>query len=238
MRTGSSFSVGRRRVMVIGAAIAVVALMSVLVFSLVQPAEEAESASRPADSRSVSTDASRTILSTKARPSAAVILPGSSPTDSRLIGGQTDHLQFGRLVARAVFAYDSNTDFQARNDDLLRAAAPSPYGDPEKLAQDLTAFTPAGPALDLLRKNDTIVTVDLTTVAVSGWAADRLKGIGVSPGVYGIDVTGSQMIITNSGNPTQVTVLLGITVACPPATTYCTLDRVLPQHLQDALGPG
>ena len=73
---------------------------------------------------------------------------------------------------------------------------------------------------------------------MSEWAADRLKGIGVSPGVYGIDVTGNQMIITDSGSPTQVTVLLGITVACPPATTYCTLDRVLPQHLQDALGPG
>ena len=167
-----------------------------------------------------------------------MILPGSSPTDSRLVGGQTDHLEFGRLVAQAVFAYDSDTDFQARNDDLLRAAAPSPYGDPEQLAQDLTAFTPAGPALDLLRENDTIVTVDLTNVAVSEWAADRLKGIGVSPGVYGIDVTGNQMIITDSGSPTQVTVLLGITVACPPATTYCTLDRVLPQHLQDALGPG
>ena len=38
------------------------------------------------------------------------------------------------------------------------------------------------------------------------------------------------------GLPTVVPVALGITVACPPATTFCTLDGVLPAHLQDALG--
>jgi len=38
------------------------------------------------------------------------------------------------------------------------------------------------------------------------------------------------------GSSTVVPVQLGITVACPPATTFCTLDGVLPAHLQDALG--
>ena len=169
---------------------------------------------------------------------AVVILPGSSPTDSRLVGGHTDHLEFARLVAQAVLAYDPSTDFQARNQDLLRAAAPSPYGDPGRLAQDLAAFTPVGPAFDSLKVDGTTVTVEVTDVAVSAWAANRLEGIGVSPGVYGIDVTGQQTITGSSGNPARVTVRLGITVACPPATSYCTLDRVLPQHLQDALGPG
>ena len=73
---------------------------------------------------------------------------------------------------------------------------------------------------------------------MSEWAANRLQGIGASPGVYGIDVTGQQTITTKTGNPTRVAVQLGITVACPPVTTYCTLDRVVPQHLQDELGPG
>ena len=80
------------------------------------------------------------------------------------------------------------------------------------------------------------MTVDLTDVEVSAWAANRLEGIGASPGVYGIDVTGQQTITTKGGPPTVVPVQLGITVACPPATTFCTLDGVLPAHLQDALG--
>jgi hypothetical protein len=165
----------------------------------------------------------------------SVLLPGSRP-DSTLVGGQSDHLVFARLVAQALLAYDPSTDFQARNEDLLLASAPAPYGDEARLAQDLAALTPSGPALDSMRKNRTTVTVDLTDIEVSVWAANRLAGIGASPGVYGIDVTGEQTIITRDGAPTKVPVQLGITVACPPATTFCTLDGVLPALLQDALG--
>ncbi|WP_245544854.1 hypothetical protein [Nakamurella multipartita] len=167
--------------------------------------------------------------------SSSALLPGGRP-DSTLVGGQTDHLVFARLVAQALLAYDPSTDFTARNQDLLNAAAPAPYGDEARLAQDLTALTPSGPALDSMRKNRTTVTLDLTDVEVSVWAANRLAGIGASPGVYGIDVTGQQTITTKGGPPTAVPVALGITVACPPATTFCTLDGVLPAHLQDALG--
>jgi len=167
--------------------------------------------------------------------SSSVMLPGGRP-DSEIIGGQTDHLQFARLVAHALLAYDPSTDFNARNQDLLRAAAPAPYGDEARLAEDLAALTPAGPALESMRRNRTMVTVELTEVRVSSWAANRLAGIGASPGVDGIDVTGRQTITTRDGSSTVVPVQLGITVACPPATTFCTLDGVLPAHLQDALG--
>ena len=87
-----------------------------------------------------------------------------------------------------------------------------------------------------MQRNRTTVTVELAEVRVSSWAANRLAGIGASPGVYGIDVTGRQTITTMDGSSTVVPVQLGITVACPPATTFCTLDGVLPTHLQDALG--
>ena len=167
--------------------------------------------------------------------SSSVMLPGGR-SESALVGGQTDHLVFARLVAQALLAYDPSTDFDARNQDLLFAASPAPYGDEPRLAQDLAVLTPSGPALDSMRKNRTTVTVDLTGVQVSVWAANRLAGIGASPGVYGIDVTGQQTITTKDGPPTVVPVQLGITVACPPATTFCTLDGVLPAHLQDALG--
>ena len=239
MQTSAHPAAGRRRILLIGAVVVAVAVVAVVVFMVFLSDDEAgkptgTAAAPPVSARSSTTTGSPPTSSS----SAGIILPGSSPTDSELVGGQTDHLEFARLVAQSVLAYDSGTDFQARNQDLLRAAAPSPYGDPSQLAQDLTAFTPSGPALDSLKANRTTVTVDLTDVTVSKWAANRLEGIGVSPGVYGIDVTGRQTITGTSGNPTKVTVQLGVTVACPPATSSCTLDRVLPQHLQDALGPG
>src|SRR6478752_344188 len=91
---------------------------------------------------SVDSSASRVPSTTIARSSAAVsiasassvsagssvMLPGGRP-DSRLVGGQTDHLVFARLVAQALVAYDPSTDLNARNEDLLHAAAPAPYGD-------------------------------------------------------------------------------------------------------------
>lgn len=236
----SADSAGRRRFVLIGVAVTAVAVVAVGVFTVFlsgdRPGRPAETAT--AATPLVSPGPSVLAAATTPSSSSRVILPGSSPTDSTLVGGLTDHLEFARRVATAVLAYDSTTDFQARNDDLLRAAARAPYGDPAQLAQDLTAFTPTGPSLTSLTDNRTTVTVELTDVEVSEWAANRLQGIGVSPGVYGIDVTGQQTITTKTGNPTRVTVQLGITVACPPAATYCTLDRIVPQHLQDALGSG
>src|SRR6478752_2366089 len=66
----------------------------------------------------------------------SVMLPGGRP-ESEIVGGQTDHLQFARLVATALLTYDPSTDFGARNQDLLYAAAPAPYGDEARLAEDL-----------------------------------------------------------------------------------------------------
>lgn len=239
MQTSADSVAGRRRILLIGVSVAT-AVVAVGVFTVFLAGDEPGRPAGTATAATPSVNPGSSVLAAVTTPSssARVILPGSSPIDSRLVGGLTDHLEFAHRVATAVLAYDSTTDFQARNDDLLRAAAPTPYGDPAQLAQDLTAFTPTGPSLDSLNDSRTSVTVDLTDVEVSEWAANRLKGIGVSPGVYGIDVTGQQTITTKSGHPTRVTVQLGITVACPPAATYCTLDRIVPQHLQDALGSG
>ena len=169
---------------------------------------------------------------------AGSLLPGSSPKDSTLIGGQTNHLVFAGLIAKALFAYDSTTDFDARNDDLLLAAAPAPLGDPAALGNDLVQWTPYGPSLDSMKEVQTTVTVSFGNVSVSAWAAKKLTAIGAIPGTYGIDVSGNQTIATKSGAPVTVPVQLGVTVACPPASEFCALDRVFPQHLQDALGAG
>ena len=208
---------------------------------IVVTATVALSSDDPSANRAPSTTVARSsaAVSIAASPSASASssmrLPGSRP-DSQMVGRQTDHLQFARLVAQALLAYDPSTDFNARNQDLLLASAPAPYGDSARLAQNLAAFTPTGPALDSMRKNRTTVTVEITDVQVSAWAANRLEGIGASPGVYGIDVTGEQTVTTRGGASTTVPVQLGVTVACPPATRFCTLDGVLPALLQDALG--
>ncbi|WP_420120920.1 hypothetical protein [Nakamurella sp.] len=225
---------GRRRWLLVTAGLGLAGL--VVVTALVALSSDDSSASRasvitPARSSRQAVVASTAPVST----SSSVMLPGGRP-DSVLIGGQTNHLEFARLVATALWAYDPSTDFDARNQDLLFASAPAPYGDQARLAQDLAALTSSGSALDSMRKNRTTVTVELTDIEVSVWAANRLAGIGASPGVYGIDVTGEQTITTKGGPPMVVPVQLGLTVACPPATTFCTLDGVLPAHLQDALG--
>jgi|GEM_PF-1680867 len=171
-------------------------------------------------------------------PHSMGLLPGSAPEDSTLVGGLSNHLEFARAVASALLAYDPTTDFQARNADLLRAAAPTPLGDPASLAQDLARYTPTGASLDSIRALGTTVTVDLSDVSVSPWATKKLASIGARSGTYGIDITGAQTITTTAGPSTKVPVQLGITVACPPASSFCSLDRVFPQHVQDALGSG
>ena len=50
----------------------------------------------------------------------------------------------------------------------------------KELAQDLAALTPSGPALDSMRRNRTTVTVDLTDIEVSVWAANRLADMGIN----------------------------------------------------------
>ena len=229
-----SRSGARRRWLLAAAGLGIAGL--IVVTAVVALSGDDSSASRAASTTVARSSAPVSKSSTPSvSASSSVMLPGSRP-DSRLVGGQTDHLAFARLVATALLAYDPSTDFNARNEDLLRAAAPAPFGDAARLAQDLAAFTPTGPALDSIRRNRTTVTVDLSEVQVSGWAANRLEAIGASPGVYGIDVTAQQTITTKGGSSTKVPVDLGITVACPPATRFCALDGVLPAHLQDALG--
>ena len=165
-------------------------------------------------------------------------LPGVAPDDSALVGGITNHLEFARRVATLLLAYDAGTDFAARNADLLRAAAPTPYGDPTGLAQTLAAYTPTGAGLASIKATNTRVAVSLSGVAVSDWAAHRLAARGASSGVYGIDITATQTISTRTGPGTEVPVRMGLTVACPPAVEFCTLAGVFPQFLQDALGSG
>jgi len=225
---------GRRRWVLVGGGLGVAGL--IVVTAVVALSSKDPAASNAVTKVAPSTaDATVGVSRQPTSVSSSVLLPGGRP-DSTLVGGQTDHLVFARLVAQALLAYDPATDFTARNEDLLFASAPAPYGDEARLAQDLAALTPSGPALDSMRRNRTTVTVDLTDVEVSVWAANRLAGIGASPGLYGIDVTGQQTITIKGGSPTVVPVALGITVACPPATTFCRLDGVLPAHLQDALG--
>ena len=165
-------------------------------------------------------------------------LPGVAPDDSALVGGITNHLEFARRVATLLLAYDAGTDFAARNADLLRAAAPTPYGDPTGLSETLTAYTPTGAGLASIKATNTRVAVSLSGVSVSDWAAHRLAARGASSGVYGIDITATQTISTRTAPRTEVPVRMGLTVACPPAVEFCTLAGVFPQFLQDALGSG
>ena len=164
-------------------------------------------------------------------------LPGVAADDSATVGGLTNHLDFARAVAQQLLAYDYRTDFPGRNADLLRAAAPAPYGDPVELTDLLDAYTPTGAGLQSIRDTQTTVTVALSEVTVSSWAARKLSGRGVSTGVYGIDITGVQTVSNRNEPPIQVSVLMGVTMACPPAVEFCTLAGVFPQHLQEALGP-
>ena len=149
----------------------------------------------------------------------------------------TNHLEFARRVATLLLTYDAGTDFAMRNSDLLRAAAPTPYGNPTGLADTLAAYTPTGAGLNSIRTTNTTVTVSLSEVAVSDWAAPKLAARGASSGVYGIDITATQTISTRNAAPTQVPVRMGLTVACPPAVEFCTLAGVFPQFVEDALGP-
>ena len=165
-------------------------------------------------------------------------LPGVAHDDSKLVGGMTNHLDFARQVAETLLAYDAGTDFDARNADLLSAAAPTPYGSQSQLADLLAAYTPTGASLASIRANNTTVTVTLTAAEVSDWASHKLAARGAATGVYGIDITAAQTISTRSVTGVPVPVRMGVTVACPPAVEFCTLAGVFPQYLADALGAG
>ena len=189
----------------------------------------------PLPTPTAKTSASTTLSATTAssRP-----MPGIAPDDSTLVGGMTNHLDFARKVAVMLLTYDASTDFDARNADLLQAAAPTPYGNPTGLAETLAAYTPTETGLNSIKAANTTVTVSLSEVSVSDWAALKLAARGASSGVYGIDITATQTISTRSAAPTRVPVRMGLTVACPPAVEFCTLAGVFPQFVEDALGAG
>ena len=162
-------------------------------------------------------------------PSAAIstpYLPGSDPSDSELVGRQTNYLTFAERVASALFSYSPTTDFQARNADLMELALPVPLGDSAGLQTDLARYTPTGAALAAIRSQATVATFKAQTVSVSQWAAKRLQDIGAQSGTYGIDVVGVQTITTKGQSPVMLSVSMGLTVACAPAVTFCGLDRV------------
>ena len=108
--------------------------------------------------------------------------PASARHGARRLGtgrGMTNHLEFARKVATLLLAYDASTDFAARNTDLLRAAAPTPYGNPTGLAETLAAYTPTGAGLDSIKATNTTVTVSLSDVSESDWAARKLDGFAI-----------------------------------------------------------
>jgi len=216
------------------------ALVLAAVLTVVVRHDGGSAAPRPAVQPTVSEARPTFSVSDTRDPRAASTpqLPGVAPDDSALVGGITNHLEFARRVATLLLAYDAGTDFAARNADLLRAAAPSPYGDPTGLAETLAAYTPTGAGLESIKATGTRVAVSLSGVAVSDWAAHRLAARGAISGVYGIDITATQTISTHTAPPTEVPVRMGLTVACPPAVEFCTLAGVFPQFLEDALGSG
>ncbi|HET9648939.1 MAG TPA: hypothetical protein VFP34_12025, partial [Microlunatus sp.] len=163
---------GRRLWVLVAAGLGVAGL---IVLTVVVALRSKDPSAGPVPSILAQSSADVTVTATSSlSASSSVMLPGGR-RDSQLVGGQTDHLVFARLVAQALLAYGPSTDFDARNQDLLLASAPAPYGDSARLAEDLAAYTPTGPALDSMRRNRTAVTVELTGVQVSAWAANRLE---------------------------------------------------------------
>ena len=228
------FTSRRRVVWIIPSVLVLAAILAFVVFphsgGAHQPAAPPSLATTTPTYKAKSTTPTPTERTTK--------LPGIAPDDSKLVGGMTNHLEFARKVAETLLAYDSGTDFDARNADLLQAAAPTPYGSQSQLAELLSTYTPTGSSLDSIQANNTTVTVTLTAAAVSDWASHKLAARGAARGAYGIDITATQTVYTRTAPRTEVPVRMGVTVACPPAVEFCTLAGVFPQFLQDALGSG
>jgi len=223
---------GRNKVLLVVAAaltvIAVVATIALVVLGphhAATPTPASESAVAPAASTST-TDASQVFVEPSPAVTSPAYLPGSDPTDSTLVGGQTNQLVFAEKVAAALFSYGPATDFQVRNADVMEVALPSPLGDSAGLAADLQRYTPTGAGLSQIRSSGATATFKVQTVSISQWAARRLQDIGAQAGTYGIDVVGAQVITARGSAPVSLSVSMGLTVACAPAVSFCGLDRV------------
>ena len=143
---------------------------------------------------------------------------------------------FAQRVATSLLAYDWQTDFQARNDDLMLLAAPDPYGERTGLEQDITKMTPTGAALTAIQQQGSAVTFGSVQVQESAWARQRLTANGAPAGAHGMDVSGIQTFKEAGQTPTSAPVTISMVVVCPPTTQVCTLTRIYPGTLQDALG--
>lgn len=223
---------GRNKVLlVVAAALAVVAIVATVAMVVVRPAHVT-----PPNPSSGSTAASAVPSSTAAAGEVFVspgpvaptstYVPGSDPTDSTLVGGQTNQLVFAQKVADALFSYGPATDFQARNADVMEVALAAPLGDSPGLTTDLQRYTPTGAALSQIRSSGTTATFKVQTVAISQWAARKLQDMGAQSGTYGIDVVGEQIITARGTTPVSLSVSMGLTVACAPAVDFCGLDRI------------
>lgn len=153
--------------------------------------------------------------------------PAALPAVS--LTGVTDPKVFAERIARLVFAYRPDTDFEARDAQVMAVAALPPLGDPTALASDLAKFTPdtathtAAPT--------TPVSFRLDGASTSQWIATQAGRLHLPDGTFGVDVTGSQTI-TGPAGATEIPVLLGVLGVCPPATVQCEIDRIFPQAVQ------
>lgn len=223
---------GRNKVLLVaGAALTVIAVVATIALVVVRPNQAATptpasgSAAAPAASTS-STEASQVSVGPSPVVTSPAYLPGSDPTDSTLVGGQTNQLVFAEKVATALFSYGPATDFPARNADVMEVALAAPLGDSAGLTTDLQRYTPTGGALSQIRSSGTSATFKVQTVSISQWAAQKLQDIGAQSGTYGIDVVGVQTITARGSAPVSLSVSMGLTVACAPAVSFCGLDRI------------
>lgn len=223
---------GRNKVLLVaGAALTAIAVVATIALVILRPHRVAASTPSPgsvaASAVSTSTmDTNQVFVGPSPAGSSPAYLPGSDPTDSTLVGGQTNQFLFAEKVATAVFSYGSATNFQVRNADVMEVALPSPLGDSAGLTTDLQRYTPTGAALSQIRSSGTTATFKVQTVSISQWAAQKLQDIGAQSGTYGIDVLGVQTITTRGSAPVSLSVSMGLTIACAPAVSYCGLDRI------------
>lgn len=223
---------GRNKVLLVAAAaLTVIAVVATIALVVLRPhhvgAPPRWSGSVAASAVSTSAmDTNRVIVGLSPAVSSPAYLPGSDPTDSTLVGGQTNQLVFAQKVATALFSYRPATDFQVRNADVMEVALPPPLGDSAGLTTDLQRYTPTGAALSQIRTSSTTATFKVQTVSISQWAAQKLQDIGAQSGTYGIDVVGVQTITTKGSAPVSLSVSMGLTVACAPAVSFCGLDRI------------
>ncbi len=225
---------GRNRVLLVaGAALTAIAVVATITLVVLRPhhvaAPTRSSGSAAASAVTTSTtDTNQAFIGPGPSPAVTspAYLPGSDPTDSTLVGGQTNQLVFAEKVASALFSYTPATDFQVRNSDVMEVALPSPLGDSAGLTTDLQRYTPMGAALRQIRSSGTTATFKVQTVSISQWAAQKLQDIGAQSGTYGIDVIGVQTIRARGSAPASLSVSMGLTVACAPAVSVCGLDRI------------